>query len=708
MTQSIVRLRAIASRIGAFLGVFCFPFLLSPQPAWPAPVQDSLVSLEIRYQLPAAGEVLFVWGVNGWLPVSEHIRPPGTVIRKQVMATPMIRNEKWFTVTLQAEAGSTVDYGFLITKTAGGAPVDVWDGDDSHHAILTQSETLSVQSSKLYQNWPILMDTAGALFAAGLIVLFAGLLTLSAWLMWSRPAPAVTDGSPPATDARFAAVVSMTTLLIGLGVILHHEMWRDELQAWSIAASSRTVSELLNNARYEGHPPLWYFCLYVLSRFSNNPVLMQLFHLAVGVGAVFLLCRYAPFTRLQKVCLSFGYFPFYEYLIVSRNYALGVLALCAFCAVQTKRPGRLLTSALLLAVMVNTNAFGAIIALALGGWLLIEAFDRRQRTSPVVILGVVCVLGLGLAVAGMQSTPPPDNSPRMLAWNTILLGSSLEKTVSAIWRSFVPLPLDLAHFWNSNLLDEMPAVRLGQLVLESRDVQSVLAVGLFGIAALLLARTPSIMLVYVIATGGLLLFLHLKVNHGIRHTGHAFLVFVGCLWLSLARKQFQDIGRMAGRAAMVFVTVLFAGHTVAGGLAAATDVMYPFSASKETAEFIERGGLMGATMVGSKFDLASAVAGYLNHPVYYIENKQTGTFIRWQDKRTRATPEEVVRKAAELSRLNRDNVVMILSYDLGSAGGGTVELASFQRSILKEERYWVYLMPYPERHAALEVTHGEQ
>ena len=165
---------------------------------------------------------------------------------------------------------------------------------------------------------------------------------------------------------------------------------------------------------------------------------------------------------------------------------------------------------------------------------------------------------------------------------------------------------------------------------------------------------------------------------------------------------------MAGRAAMAFVTVLFAGHTVAGGLAAATDVVYPFSASKETAEFIERGGFMGATMVGSKFDLASAVAGYLNHPVYYIENKQTGTFIRWQDKRTRATPEEVVRKAVELSRLNRDSVVLILSYDLGSAGERTVELASFQRSILKEERYWVYLMPYPERHAAQEVTHGEQ
>jgi hypothetical protein len=511
--------------------------------------------------------------------------------------------------------------------------------------------------------------------------------------------PPVAEASLPETDARFAVVVSIVAFLIGLVVILHHEMWRDELQAWSIAESSQTLSELLRNARYEGHPPLWYLCLYVLSRFSNNPLLMQLFHLLIGIGAIFLLCRHAPFTRVQKICLSFGYFPFYEYLIVSRNYALGVLALSAFCAVQTKWPGRLLISALLLAVMFNTSAFGAIIALALGGWLLLESFARRDRPSPALILGIVVVLGLGLAVAGMQSAPPPDNSPRMLAWNTILLGGPMEKTMNTIWRSYVPLPLDLPHFWNTNLLDEMPPIRLGKVILEPRDVQSLLAVGLLGIAALLLVRTPSVMLLYVVATGGLLLFLHLKVNHGIRHTGHAFLILVGCLWLSLSRKQPQGMG-IVGRGSAAFVTLLFAGHTVAGALAAATDFVYPFSASKETAEFIERRGLMGTTMVGSKFDLASAVAGYLNHPVYYVENKQTGTFVRWQDKRTRVTPEEVVRKAADLAQLNHNNVVLILSYDLGTAGVRTFELASFQESILKEERYWVYLMPYSERHAS--------
>jgi len=455
------------------------------------------------------------------------------------------------------------------------------------------------------------------------------------------------------------------------------------------------LSELLENARYEGHPPLWYLCLYVLSRFSNDPVLMQLFHLGVGVAAIFVICRYAPFTRWQKVCLAFGYFSFYEYLIVSRNYVLGVLALFSFCAVRTKRPEWMLTCAALLAIMINTSALGAIIALACGGWLLLESFRCSGRVSFMSRMGIVLVLGLGMAVALMQSKPPPDSLPRMLAWNTALLGAPLEKTVSAIWRAYMPLPLTLPHFWNTNLLDELPFFRFGGVIVESRDVQAVLSIGLLVMAALMLVRTPSVMLLYVIATGGLLLFMHLKVNVccGIRHTGHVFLVLVACLWLSLCQEPFQPVG-VRRRSAAVLVILLFASHTAAGGLAATTDLIYPFSASKETAEFIERRGLIDSTMVGSKFDIASAVANYLNRPIYYAESKQIGTFVRWKQPRSRVSPADLVRQAQELAQQKHDDVVMIVSYDLGNAGVGVFKLASFQKSILDHERYWLYLVPY--------------
>jgi hypothetical protein len=297
-----------------------------------------------------------------------------------------------------------------------------------------------------------------------------------------------------------------------------------------------------------------------------------------------------------------------------------------------------------------------------------------------------------MAVALMQSTPPPDSLPKMLAWNTALLGASVEKTISAIWRAYVPVPLTLPHFWDSNLLDVTPSARLGGWALESRDVQAILSVGLLGVAAFVLGRTPSVMLLYLVATSGLLLFMHIKVNHGIRHSGHVFLVLVACIWLSLCQRKIPTtIGRWGVTAS---VTLLFAMHMLIGALAASTDVVYPFSASKEAAEFIQRRGLADATMLGSRFDAASSVANYLNHPIYYAENKQIGTFVLWKKPRSRVSPADLVRQAQELAQLKHEDVVMIVSYDLGSAGIGVLELASFQKSILDHERYWLYLVPY--------------
>jgi hypothetical protein len=678
--------------LSAILGWLCV-FALLPDGASCVPLQSSLSQLDIRYDLRAAGDVLLIWGVNGWNPVAEALRPPGTVIRKQVMATPMVKTDGRFAVTIAVETGATVDYGFLVTKTAGGAFVELWDGNDSYRVTVTKPDVLNVKSAKLYQHSPVLMDRTGAILGIVLLSLFAALLATAGWLLWSQGRP-VSAGEPPAeTDLRFAVIVSTATLICGLIVILHHEMWRDEMQAWGIVTSSHTLSELFGNVRYEGHPALWYVCLYALSRLSPNPILMQLLHLAVGVAAIFLLCRYAPFTRWQKACLSFGYFPFYEYLIISRNYGLGVLAFCAFCAVQSKWPERVLISALLLAVMINTSAFGAIIALAFGGWLLLESFRRRELSFTSGVK-VSIVLGIGVLLAGLQSVPPADNSPRILAWNTVLLGVPLEKTVTGIWRSYVPIPQNLPHFWGTNLLDALPFIKIGStMTLEALDIQLVLSLGLLGISALLFARTPSVMLLFTVATGGLLLFLHLKVNHGIRHTGHLFLLLVGCLWLASTRSRLS-MTRGKPWFGAGLVTFIFAIHTVVGGLAAATDLVYPFSESKETAEFIERHGLTDTPMVGSGYAMAAAVAAYLNHPVYLIENKQAGTFVRWGERRTRVTPAEVVRIAEEQARLNHSDILLILSYDLGGAGIGVPKLASFERSVLREERYWLYLLPY--------------
>ena len=680
--------------MAAVAGLVWAAVLALQVPVSSASVSPSLSTVEIRYPLPAAGEVTMMWGVNGWRPIAEDMRPRGTVIHQKVMATPMIMKDNVFALTVKVESGATIEYGFLIKKTARGTRAEVWDGDYSHGPVTNATDVVAVKSVNLYQNSLVLVNGAGILLVLGFALVMVGFLGMAVCSLRSDLCLGVSYGPSNADDARFATIVSALAFIVGLLIIFNHEMWRDELQAWRIATGSSSLSELLENTRYEGHPLLWYLCLYGLSRMSRDPVVMQLFHLSIGVTTVFIICRCAPFARWQKACLACSYLFLYEYLIISRNYSLAVLALVAFCAIYVKWPERLRTCALCLAVMINSNAFGAIIALACGGWILLESFRQPHRVSLVSRASVILILGLGTAVATMQTAPPADNSPRMVGWSAPILVEPLEWTISGIWKSYVPLPRTLPQFWNTNLVDAVPSLRLGKVgTLKSGDIQAILSVALLAAFSLMLRRSPSVMLLYLVATGWLLLFMHFKVNHGIRHSGHLFLVLLACLWLSFSQQRSRSVTYQRSSSTIV-VTLLFASQAVAGAVAASADLAWPFSAGKETAEFLQRRGYADATLVGSKYFMVSTVASYLDRPMYYAETGNVGTFSRWKGQRSAVSPADLLQAARELLHVHQKDVVMVVSYDLGVEGDDLLKLAAFQRSIVPEERYWLYLIPY--------------
>ena len=115
------------------------------------------------------------------------------------------------------------------------------------------------------------------------------------------------------------SVLCLGFFAVGLFGVLNHAMWRDELNPWLIARDTATLSDMLAALHYEGHPVLWYLILRAVQAVTLNPVAMQLLHLGIGTATVWLVVRFAPFRAWQKVLFAFGYLPFYEYLLVSRN-----------------------------------------------------------------------------------------------------------------------------------------------------------------------------------------------------------------------------------------------------------------------------------------------------------------------------------------------------------------------------------------------------
>ncbi len=113
--------------------------------------------------------------------------------------------------------------------------------------------------------------------------------------------------------------------VLGLIGILNHSMWRDELNPWLIVRDSESFRDLIANIHYEGHPVLWYFSLAILIRIVDNPIIMQIFHLAITIVSVTLFCLYSPlllckFFIWQLLLFRLLFFTYIALLTINKSF----------------------------------------------------------------------------------------------------------------------------------------------------------------------------------------------------------------------------------------------------------------------------------------------------------------------------------------------------------------------------------------------------
>lgn len=146
----------------------------------PAPYQ-------IRYDALGASEVRLVWGVDGWTPLALPLRPQDTEVEKGVMRTTMVRDGDTFVADLLVPTGSTLDYGFLVTKHRRMFDLisPRWDGNSEYHQVVVKPGAVLVSGRLAWlKAMPPLTSWAG--YGATLAMTWAGLFTVS-YLRISRP-----------------------------------------------------------------------------------------------------------------------------------------------------------------------------------------------------------------------------------------------------------------------------------------------------------------------------------------------------------------------------------------------------------------------------------------------------------------------------------------------------------------------------------------
>jgi hypothetical protein len=110
-----------------------------------------------------------------------------------------------------------------------------------------------------------------------------------------------------------------------------------------------------------------------------------------------------------------------------------------------------------------------------------------------------------------------------------------------------------------------------------------------------------------------------------RHHGVVFLALVAAVWSARSRQA------PTARSPWLFAAILFVN--ACSGVMSLASELRPFSESYETATWIRQNNLDGSFLIGSHDAQVSAVIGYLQRPVYYLECECFRPFGVWDATR---------------------------------------------------------------------------
>jgi hypothetical protein len=479
---------------------------------------------------------------------------------------------------------------------------------------------------------------------------------------------------------RFAGLVAVAFLLLTLPRLLLHELWRDEAWLWLVVTESRSLGQLFAPLSRSGQGYLFPLLCFLARAVSTSPRALQLVHLVLASAAAFVFARWAPFGRRARALFVLGYFPFYEYAVISRHYAAGALLVwLACCAPRSTRPALALGA--VLGLLCQTTVYGYILALAIAaGWL----FDRRLRRGEVAPLARGdAAAGLALALAGaiaglVQLIPRPGTSFApgwRFGWDAAQAGRVLRMP----WNAFVPLPRPELHFWNTNLLDAWPVL------------QAALGVLTLALAAALLWRRKVALATFGLGAAGLLAFGYVKLAGVLRHQGHLWLLFAAAVWMAggLAGGLGSEDGRRTWRARALLLLLLV--HVGAGAYASWMDLRHPFSNGAATAELIRREGLDRHPLLGYREPPAATVALALGRPLYFPSRRVFTTFPDYGPEQRELSDQELRCAARELARREARDIVLVANRELPPWGELAAAGATLGAIVATEDYhlYWL-------------------
>ena len=509
----------------------------------------------------------------------------------------------------------------------------------------------------------------------------------------------------------------IVTLLIYFVVvavgIAHHEMWRDELQAWLIARDSTSLSNLVENLKYEGHPGLWHTLLYAITRLTHNPHAMQGLHLLIACGTAFLTIRYSPFTKLQKIFLLFGYFSLYEYALISRNYSIAVFLLYLVCTLYSNFQKNFFWIFLILGMVANTNFFGLMISVSLATAFslrfLAEKYRFGARLSSVLRESIIVVPALSVylssTIAALLIIMPPADRGRGMTNRLTLSTYRLYSKLTEIWRGYIPIPAQDYHFWNTHFFLGNDTIS-EKIRYQAAGLAVCLILICITIKLFQLSKTAC--LSYIAGNILIFSFFYIRYSGDVRHFGSYFILLVVCLWIGLSERNVQNRAKNLqtnqSRSFSFLLSLLLSTQLIAAFWPYHIEFHNPFSLNKAAADFIreykESNHSADFIVSGYRNSQTASLSAFLDIPIYYPQNEDYGSFVVWNIQNLRQlTDEEILEITFKESSKHNKKCLLAITHRLAPEIEKSYQthhnveishLRSFTGSIVSSEDFHIY------------------
>lgn len=192
----------------------------------------------------------------------------------------------------------------------------------------------------------------------------------------------MTDTKKSSRDLMCCALVSALAIILPLIEMFFHEPWYDEAQAFLIARDASLHDIFFVIPHYEGHPPLWHLLLLIPARLGLSCKLtLGIAQMITYAMAVLVLEFRSPFHKITKMLLPCSFFFLYQFAVISRPYAMMMLAMFLCADTYNEREKKPLPYILSMIFLCLCHSYGIAFA---GGLAAADILRRIFHESSIL------------------------------------------------------------------------------------------------------------------------------------------------------------------------------------------------------------------------------------------------------------------------------------------------------------------------------------